>query len=321
MRRNLYLISLLTLFISVLAACGNNETESNVTTKKTSNNKNTSIADNSFYEEFNGKIEHIHGLGYAGNQNAIFFAAHDGLKVLENGKWFRTKEFNNDYMGFNAVEKGFYTSGHPGKGVNLENPFGLSRSFDSGETLETLGLQGESDFHAMGVGYKNHVVYVLNGQKNSKMDAGLYVTEDDGETWNRIKALNLGEKVFSIAIHPTDSEQVAVASDEGIFLSNDGGENFLLITSNQQGTSVFFSNDTLWYGTYGNEPVLVKRSLSDGSEDEIALPKMKQDAVMYLAQNPQNENEVVFTTFNGDVYFTTDGTNSWNRIVAGGEIK
>ncbi|WP_246943730.1 F510_1955 family glycosylhydrolase [Bacillus pinisoli] len=310
----------------VLSACGNQAPEQEKSVEKDSTNSNhqsthSAIAADEFFAPFSGNLEHIHGLGYAGNQQAIFFASHDGLKVYEDGSWYSATEFNNDYMGFNAVDKGFYTSGHPGKGVDLENPLGLSRSYDNGKTLEFLGFQGESDFHAMGVGFENHTVYVLNEQKNSKMDVGLYVTEDDGENWDKLAATNLGEKIFSIAVHPANSKIVAVASEEGIFLSEDRGESFTLLTSNLQGTSVFFSTDALWYGAYGKEPILMKYLLSNSSQEKVNLPQMEQDAVMYLAQNPQNEKEVVFYSFNGDVFITQDGTSTWEKIVSAGTIK
>jgi hypothetical protein len=324
-------------FAIVLSACGNEETtektevdtkneqvaieENGDENKQDHTDGQLSIASNDFFETHEGNLEHVHGLGYAGNQNAVFFASHDGLKVYENGIWFKTKELNNDYMGFNAVNKGFYTSGHPGKGVNLPNPLGLKRSFDNGETLEDLALEGESDFHAMGVGYENHIVYVLNGHPNSLMGKGLYVSKNNGETWNELKADQLGEKIFSIAVHPTNEEIVAVAGQEGIFLSKDGGQQFNLITSSKQGTAVFFSNDALWYGAFGQEPVLVKYSIDRGDEEEMDLPNMAEDAVMYVAQNPQNESEIVFISFKGSVYLSGDGASSWKALVIEGEIQ
>lgn len=285
------------------------------------NHSSSVIAKHDFYEKFDGQVEHIHGLGYMANQHAIFFAAHDGLKVYENGNWYKTKGQNNDYMGFNAVDKGFYTSGHPGEGVDLPNPLGLKRSFDYGQTFEDLGMEGESDFHVMGVGYFNHTVYLLNEMKNSKIGAGLYVSKDEGQNWEKIKAENLGEKIFSLAVHPTKSEIVAAAGEKGIFLSKDGGQTFELLTENKQGTAVFFSEDTLWYGTYEKSPMLVKYSIESGEEEEVTLPKMEQDAVMYIAQNPQKESEIVFATFKNHIYLSEDGGNTWKQLVKEGIIQ
>ncbi|MGO4886544.1 F510_1955 family glycosylhydrolase [Anaerobacillus sp. MEB173] len=279
------------------------------------------ISNHDFFEPYDGLVDHIHGLGYAGNQNAIFIAAHDGIRVYENGKWFKTKELNNDYMGFNAVNQGFYASGHPGPGVNLPNPLGLKRSFDNGQTLEDLGMEGESDFHAMGVGFNNHTVYLLNEMPSSTLGLGLYVSKDKGQSWSEINADELGENILNIAVHPTNGDMVAIASQRGVFLSKDAGQNFILLTTKQQGTSVHFSEETLWYGAYGKEPVLVKYSLENETKEQMELPTMNQDAVMYLAQNPQKKSEIVFATFNGHIYKSDDAANTWNLLVKEGKIQ
>ncbi len=274
------------------------------------------------FEPFDGKLDHIHGLGYAGNQNAIFFATHEGIKVYTNGSWLKTKTENNDYMGFNAVEQGFFTSGHPGKDSDLPNPFGVLKSFDNGETLESLGLLGETDFHLLGVGYKSNVIYALPPNNNSKMKAGeLYVSENLTETWERVEAKDLGENLFLIATHPTNSSLVAIAGEQGIYFSKNKGQSFELITEGIQGTSVYFDPENLWYGGFDGNPKLIKKSLKDGSELEMQLPELKNDAVMYLAQNPQNPLEVVFSSFNGDIFISTDGASSWKQLVKSGALQ
>lgn len=63
--------------------------------------------------------------------------------MFENGKWYKTTKENNDYMGFNAVQTGFYSSGHPGADSKLPNPIGIKKSEDNGETLENLAVEIE----------------------------------------------------------------------------------------------------------------------------------------------------------------------------------
>ena len=93
MKKFLFTIGILTMVLA-LAACGK-DTNSTQNPQKTSeqpqnekakeetssNSNQGNIASNSFFKPFNGKIDHIHGIGYVGNQNVPFFAAHDGLKV------------------------------------------------------------------------------------------------------------------------------------------------------------------------------------------------------------------------------------------------
>lgn len=317
-----------------LSACGQNE-EPKVTedetaveeqneqagSQNTDDNKEIK-ANHKFFEPFDGKIDHIHGVGYAGNQGAPFFATHDGLKIFENGKWYKTKEQNNDYMGFSATKEGFYTSGHPGQDSNLPNPLGIQKSTDNGQTLEMMALEGETDFHVMGVGYENQAIFVMNPHKNSIMETEkFYLSEDKAKTWREVPANGLQDTLISVAVHPQKSDFLAAAGQQAIYLSDDKGENFEKITEGGQGTSVFFTDDSLIYGTYDGNAKLIKRSLSDKSETEITLPEMKEDAVMYFAQNPQNEQEMTFVSFNGNIYFTKDSGSNWELIVEKGILK
>lgn len=304
-----------------------NETAPKVETSKTDGQNQSQtgiIASNEFFEPFEGSMDHVHGIGYAGNQNAIFFAAHDGLKVYENSQWLRTKSENHDYMGFNAVNDGFYASGHPGEESKLPNPFGIKRSIDNGKTLEALALEGEADFHGMAVGYNNHAIYALAPQDNAVMKAGeIYLSEDNAASWQKVSANGLGEKIFMFAVHPTTPDIVAAAGKDGIYLSTDKGESFELISNGVSGTSVFFNEDTLWYGGYNDneQPSLTKYMLENGTEEQIKLPTMKEDAVMYLAQNPQDQQEIVFATFKGDVYVSNTEGTSWETLVEEGNLQ
>jgi hypothetical protein len=296
--------------------------DQNANSEQSTKTDSTSFASNGFFEPFDGKIEHIHGIGYAGNQEAPFFATHDGLKVFEGGKWYKTKKENNDYMGFNATESGFYASGHPGEDSELPNPFGIKKSLDFGQTIENLALEGETDFHAMGVGFENNVIFVMNPNKNSLMEANkFYVSEDEAKTWKEVSALGLGQEVMSIAVHPNNPDIFAAAAKDGIYLSKDKGESFELITKGVQGTAVFFTEDELWYGAYNGAPLLVKRLISDGTEDNMKLPDMPQDAVLYLAKNPQDDKEITFVTFNGSIFQSTNGAKSWEILVEKGILK
>lgn len=294
----------------------------------TDNNGNTeeptevSFTSNAFFEPFDGKIEHVHGMGYVGNQGVPFFATHDGLKVVEKGEWLKTKKENNDYMGFNATDDGFYSSGHPGTDSKLPNPIGIMKSIDNGQTLQSLGFEAEVDFHLMAVGFTNHVIFAKSPHKNSVMKAdAYYVSEDDGASWKEVEAKGIKGEIIGLAVHPTDKNLMAVAGEDGVYLSKDHGENYKLLTKGQQGTSVFFTEDHLFYGGYDGQPSFFKRTLADEYEEEVALPEMKEDAVLYAAVNPKNEQEITIVSFNSDIYQTTDNGEGWNLLAKAGSIK
>ncbi|MGI8314559.1 F510_1955 family glycosylhydrolase [Halobacillus mangrovi] len=269
---------------------------------------------------FEGSLEHVHGVGYT-NEDTIAYAAHSGVKLYKNGEWLEAVHHKNDYMGFTVVEDGFYTSGHPGQQSSLPNPIGLQKGKVSEEGLSSLAFEGESDFHAMGVGYRNQAVYVLNGQPNSKMEKGLYRSFDQGKSWDKLAAENLGEKIFQIAVHPDNEKILAIAGAEGIYLSEDKGESFTRISDQGQGSGLFFTKDRLLYGLYTGEPFLYSYQLEEQSKQEISLPELKEDAVMYVSKHPENEKEIVIFTIKGSSYTTSDGGESWKQIIDQGKTK
>ncbi len=154
-----------------------------------------------FYKETTfGKIEHIHGIGYAGNMPGVSIATHSGIKVYQNGKWLETKTELHDYMGFQATKNGFFASGHPEPGANLKNPLGLMKSSDGGNTLEKLAFYGESDFHNLAVGYNTEAIYLYNERPNSKLQQGFYFSTNNGQDWKNSKLKGLSSTIHSFSV-------------------------------------------------------------------------------------------------------------------------
>ncbi|MFD2330118.1 F510_1955 family glycosylhydrolase [Cohnella sp. GCM10020058] len=173
----------------------------------------------------NLQLEHIHGLGYTSDGQTLLIPAHTGLIAFSNDKWSEAEAQKHDYMGFVTVDSGFYSSGHPGAGGKLENPLGIIQSSDMGKTIATRGLAGESDFHLMAAGYRTHTIYVFNPTPNSKMDTmGLYFSKDDASTWMRSQMNGITTEPLALATHPTDNKIVAIGTEQGLFISQNAGD-------------------------------------------------------------------------------------------------
>ncbi|MBM7707682.1 hypothetical protein JOD03_002629 [Chryseomicrobium aureum] len=276
----------------------------------------------SFEVPFEGELNHVHGMGYAGEENGLYFASHTGPKIYRDGEWFETADNFYDYMGFNAVDEGFYSSGHPTADSDLPNPLGIQRSIDGGETLEEIAFQGETDFHAMAVGYNSHDIFLLNPAKNSLLEAGFYKSNDKGESWEPVKASGLEGEVMALALHPTDSNFVAAATSTGVYFSRDGGENFEAITSeNETGTAVHFTEDQLYFGSYGTAAALVKYTMENEELKTVNIPDLPQDAIAFIAQNPTDERELAIYSLQGNAYLSEDGSQTWETLLEEGKIK
>lgn len=271
----------------------------------------------------NGKIEHIHGIGYPGNLSGITIATHNGLKVYQNGKWMETIGQNNDYMGFQAVQDGFYSSGHPEQGSSLKNPLGLVKSKDGGETLEHIAFYGESDFHYLAVGYNSHSIYLFNEQANDKLKTGFYYSTDEGASWKKSKLNGLSTSASMFAVHPDKEGVIAISTKEGIFLSTDYGNTFNLFSDKIETSAVAVGVEDLIYSYIKDEQEgLMKQSLATNETVDIKVPALNaDDSIMYVAQNPKKPLEIVFVTIKPNIFVTTDGGKTWTQIANKGSIK
>lgn len=290
---------LLTLFL--LAGCSNDTADS-------------------FEVPFEGELSHVHGMGYAGSGNDLYFASHSGPKIYRDGEWFETADNFYDYMGFNAVDEGFYSSGHPSADSDLPNPLGIQRSTDGGENLEEIAFQGETDFHAMAVGYNSHDIFLLNPAKNSLLEAGFYKSSDEGGSWESASAAGLEGEVSALALHPTDSNFVAAATATGVYFSRDGGENFEAITAESEtGTALHFTEDHLYFGSFGTMAALMKYTIENKEVESLNIPNLPEDAIAFIAQNPNDESELAIYTLQGQAYLSEDGSQTWEALLQDGK--
>ncbi|RMG89354.1 MAG: hypothetical protein D6712_01830, partial [Chloroflexi bacterium] len=202
--------------------------------------------------------------------------------------------------------------GHPGPGSNLINPLGLVRSQDYGKTLTTINFSGQSDFHIMAASYYGETVYLINPRPNSLLSTGMFYSLDGGETWEQSAADGLASSPIQLAVHPERSNIVAVATQNGLLLSEDFGDTFTPITRDMT-TSVTFDPDgeRLIYGldelfVYS----LVDREIAPLSNS----PEVDtEQAIFYIAVNPTTEAIAVATT-DRDIFYSPDNGETWEKI-------
>lgn len=267
-------------------------------------------------------LVHVHGLAYSADGKQLLIPSHDGVAVYAGGRWSKAPGPAHDYMGFSATRDALYSSGHPAPGSQGVNPFGLIKSRDGGKTWNQLGLEGESDFHTLATSYGTDAVYVVNHQPNSRMtQPGIYHTLNDGLQWQRAEARGLGAKVNSLAVHPGDAKIVAAGTDDGLYLSQDSGNDFQRLVGGSQMLAESFDLDGehLWFSTYAAKPALVRIGLKPGAQAEaLALPALTKDAVAYIAQNPLRHREIAIATFKRSVYLSTDQGKTWKLLAIEG---
>ncbi len=127
----------------------------------------------------------------------------------------------------------------------------------------------------------------------------------------------------ALAAHPNRAGVLAAATESGVHVSENHGDNFAAAATGPQATSVAFDLDGahLWFGGYENAATLTRIALKTRNAEPIPIPAMTKDAVAYIAQNPANPKQVAIATFTRDVYLSNDAGKTWKQIAAHGETR
>lgn len=279
----------------------------------------------SFEEVENNTFEHLHGLGYINGGPEIVISTHDGLYEYGKDGWKEATSEKHDYMGFQAIREGFFSSGHPEPGSNYENPLGLIKSTDRGASFDQLAFYGEIDFHYLAVGYDSNAIYAFNEMPTKEMNKGLHYSEDEGATWKQpsMNGFN-SESISNLAAHPTRKEMIAIGSKDGLFLSEDYGDNFSLFNEAKMITHAVLTETGGVYASFENEAAkLISFAIGSDEEIELQLPTDQQiEPIAFIAVNPENQQEIVIATSNNDIYVTKDEGVKWKTLAdSGGLVK
>ncbi|RSL33304.1 glycosyl hydrolase [Salibacterium salarium] len=312
--------SIISLFTAaIITGCGTESAEPEAPTEQTEPEAEQTESKGDIEEV---EFPHMHGLAFTENGEKAYTPAHDGLRVFEDGIWKRVEGPRHDYMGFSMTADGFYSSGHPSMQTDYENPLGIIKSTDEGKSIEVLGLEGEVDFHLMSAGYNSGAIYVLNPQPNSSMeDIGLYVTTNEAQDWEKGDMDGVSGNVRAIAAHPEQQGIVAVNTEEGVFLSQDAGNTFEQVLSGNTVSALTFTHDDEMIAAVGTGKNTTLQVIdSSGSTQQMPVPEIKaEDAISYIAQNPQSAETLMVTTFEKDIFYTEDNGESWEKTVEEGK--
>lgn len=269
---------------------------------------------------------HIHGLAVdPSDSKVVWVAAHGGLLRIRNGRWERVGSHTYDHMGFlvHPRQPGvLLTSGHPGPRDRRPNPLGVEVSRDGGLSWQPLALAGEADFHAAAQSLSDpQVIYGWNVTGRT----GLYRTRDGGRTWAYLGGRGLSG-VFSLAVHPLDPGTVFAATVQGLVASRDGGErwqNFDGLLGRVAVTAVaFHPREPQQVYAYAASPELGFLHSADGGRtwNPLGLFFGPREGAAHLALHPADPKVVYLSTFSADLYRSTDGGRTLQKLVEAGRV-
>ncbi|WP_251554761.1 F510_1955 family glycosylhydrolase [Neobacillus muris] len=267
-------------------------------------------------------ISRIYGIGYPGNDQALYVAADKGIKMYQQGSWTETTANQHQYMGFQSIDNGFIASGHPQKGTGLKDPLGIVFSDDKGKTLEKLSFYGNGNFNFMGAGYQNDSIYLISDQEKQGLALGVNYSTNNGVSWKQSQLAGFEADSFGmLAVHPQNGNIVAMSTRTGIYYSLDNGNAMRLITDPVMVTALTFSGDSILYSSVENEKILLKTvNPETGEQTELTIPYLDYDnPITYVTVNPQNADQLAFSTYKNDLYETTDGGKTWVILLKDGK--
>ncbi len=248
------LLSVLTGLLLVASGC-TNESQNEMTTKSNTGEKEK-------FEIIQAKdinIEQIHGIGYPGNDQSLYIATNEGLKMVKESKWFETTTNQHNFSSFQAVEDGFITSGSLKKGEEPSDSLGIVQSTDKGKSLEKLAFYGENHFYFMAASYFGNGIYVINQEENNQLKLGVNYSTDNGKNWTASELKDFtADSLGMIAVNPTNEDVIAMSTMSGIYYSEDNGNTMKLITDPYMVTALTFAGDNLLFSSVENEKIHLK---------------------------------------------------------------
>jgi hypothetical protein len=317
---------LLSIFSSILlltAGCSS-QAENNKNSKQDKNQANTAVQFQ-IVPAKNQKIGQIRGIGYPGNDDALYAATNDGIKLYKNSKWLETTVNKHNLMSMQALNSGFLTSGHPQKGIGLKDPLGIVESTDQGKSLHKLGFYGKGNFHFLSASFFGNGMYLIMEQPTDTLDPGVYFSKNNnGENWTKSKLAGFtADSLGMIAVHPKNGNIMAMSTKTGIYYSEDYSNTMNAITGPVMVTALTFRGDNILFSSVEEQKIFLKElNPKTGEVKDVVIPFLDYDnPVTYITTDPKNENKLAFATYKDDLYESIDGGENWKNILAEGKIE
>ena len=187
-------------------------------------------------------------------------------------------------------------SGHP-EGGALPEYLGLISSADAGDTWEVVSELGKSDFHILQA-TGDHVVAARAEETD------VLVSGDGGRTFEKRTPPAMP---LDVAFDPKDPQRMVVATEQGSFSSDDGGDSW-------RPRDPVRSDHLAWgaEGLYRSDPGGLVKASADGG----ATWKDRGNIGLTVNELAIDEEGALYAAIpGGEVKKSTDGGATWERLL------
>jgi photosystem II stability/assembly factor-like uncharacterized protein len=195
----------------------------------------------------------------------------------------------------------------------------IFRSEDGGGSWKPLPFpaQFHATLHAFALDRQNPGVYFAGLSSESPEYSGIMRSSDNGLTWKRIGEPEL-RAVWSIAMWQQDSKVMAAGTEDGVFLTRDGGATWALATPADAGDLkpvVSLALDP-WDSKilYAGTPHLAWKSTDGGSTWQSIHQGMSNDSDVFAILVDDRRRRRIFAATCGGIYRSLDGGAEWTKM-------
>ena len=76
-----------------------------------------------------------------------------------------------------------------------------------------------------------------------------------------------------------------------------------------------FVEDSLYFGSYETTASLIKYTIENEELEPLNIPDLPEDAVAFIAQNPNDESELAIYTLQGQAFISGGGSQTWEALL------
>jgi photosystem II stability/assembly factor-like uncharacterized protein len=195
----------------------------------------------------------------------------------------------------------------------------LFRSRDGADSWTRLPFPAElrSNLHAILIDPVRSNVYFVAVTSETPEYAGLFRSVDEGANWEQVNDL-YQKQVWALASWKQDGNVMAAGTQEGVYLTRDGGENWIPISS--PGPSgphpvVSLAFDPLHRNVlYAGTPHLAWKTIDSGATWHPIRNGMQEDSDIFSIEADRNRPRQLFAGACSGIYRSLDGGNTWSSL-------